>query len=362
MIPLVNLQKQYLTIKDEIDSAISTVVSRGDFILGEEVDSFEKEFADYLGVKEVVGVSSGFSALTLSLAALGVGKGDTVISSANTFVATVLGAAHLGAKVVLVDVDEKTFNIDPILLEKAITPETKVIIPVHLYGRACNMEKIMKIANDHKVAVLEDSAQAQGATFEGKKVGGFGNLSAFSFYPGKNLGAYGDAGAVGTNDEELAERIKVLRNVGQDGKYNHVVKGYNDRLDTIQAAILRVKLKYLDTWNGKRQQIASWYSELLKDVEAVLPERVEGHVWHQYSVQLKNRDKVSQALKEKGIATGIHYPTPVHLQPAFKDLGYLVGDFPVTERLSGKILSLPIYPELTYDEVKSVASAVKEAL
>lgn len=362
MIPLVNLQKQYLSIKKEVDTAVEKVMSQGDFILGEDVELFEKEFASYLGVREAVGVSSGFSALTLSLVALGVGRGDEVVSSANTFVATVLGALHLGARVKLVDVDRRTFNLDPTLLEKAITPRTKVIIPVHLYGRACDMDQILKIAKKYQVSVLEDSAQAQGAKFHGKKVGSFGQLSAFSFYPGKNLGAYGDAGAVVTDDPKLAEKIRILRNVGQESKYNHVVRGYNDRLDTLQAAVLRVKLKYLDSWNQKRVQVANWYREFLQDTNLVLPTRSEGHVWHQFAIQISNRKEVQEHLHQKGIATGIHYPLPLHLQIALKDLGYRKGDFPVTEKLCAKVLSLPMDPGLTRGEVKFISESVKEVV
>ena len=362
MIPLLNLQKQYLSIKPEIDQAIRKVVTQGDFILGAEVGLFEKELANYIGVKEAIGVSSGYSALTLSLSVLGVGQGDEVVTSANTFIATVLGAMHLGAKVRLVDVDPETFNLNPNLLEKAITKKTKVIIPVHLYGRPCDMEAILKLAQKHKVKVLEDSAQAQGAKFQGKKVGSFGQLSAFSFYPGKNLGAYGDAGAVVTDDPKLAEKIRVLSNVGQKSKYNHVVKGYNDRLDTLQAAVLRVKLKYLDSWNQKRVQVAGWYQELLQETNLVLPTMSEGHVWHQFSVQVSNRKEVQEYLHQKGIATGIHYPLPLHMQIALKDLGYRKGDFPVTEKLCAKVLSLPMDPELTKDEVKFISESVKEVI
>lgn len=360
MIPLLDLQKQYLSIKPEIDQAIQKVVTQGDFILGTEVALFEQELANYIGVKEAIGVSSGYSALTLSLSALGVGEGDEVVTSANTFIATILGALHLGAKVRLVDVDPETFNLDPKLLEKTITKRTKVIIPVHLYGRPCDMGAILKLAQKYKVRVLEDSAQAQGAKFHGKKVGSFGQLSAFSFYPGKNLGAYGDAGAVVTDDPKLAEKIRILRNVGQKSKYHHIVRGYNDRLDTLQAAVLRVKLKYLDSWNQKRVQVANWYREFLQDTNLVLPTTTEGHVWHQFAVQVSNRKEVQEHLHQKGVATGIHYPLPLHLQIALKDLGYRKGDFPVTEKLCAKVLSLPMDPGLTKGEVKFISESVKE--
>ena|SRR3989338_3669891 len=363
MIKFVDLNRQYQSIKTEVDQAIFQVLQRGDFILGQDVTEFEKEFSAYIGTKYSVGVASGYDALTLSLMALGLKPGDEVIAPANTFVATVLGAAHLGARVILVDIDPKTYNLDPNLLEEAITPKTKVILPVHLYGQPCPMDHIINIAHKHNLKVLEDCAQSHGATINGRKTGTFGDIAAFSFYPGKNLGAYGDGGAVVTNDEKLSETIKTLRDVGQSQKYVHSLKGYNSRLDTIQAAVLRVKLRHLDSWNQKRAQVASWYNENLKDSDLILPTQkpTAASVWHLYVIQTDRREQIMNKLKTTDIACGIHYPTPIHLQPCFSDLGYKRGDFPTTERISTKILSLPIFPELEKEEVTRICEVIKSA-
>jgi dTDP-4-amino-4,6-dideoxygalactose transaminase len=363
MIPLVDLAKQYQTIKPEIDKAIASVVGRGDFILGEELTRFEEDFATFCDSRFAVGVASGFDALKLGLVALGVKSGDEVITAANTFVATILGAVELGLKIRLVDMDPQTYNLDPKKLEAVITTKTKVIIPVHLYGMPADMGEIKKIAKKHNLIVLEDAAQAHGATINSIKVGTFGKLAAFSFYPGKNLGAYGDGGAVVTDDESLAKEIKILRNVGQEEKYHHIQKGYNSRLDTIQASVLRVKLRHLEQWNQKREQVAQWYKQNFENSAVRLTQLPPGYqsVWHLYVIQVENRGKVIDYLKSHGIATGIHYPTPIHLQPAFKDLGYERGDFPEAEEAAGKILSLPIFPELTKDEVDLISQKVLEA-
>jgi dTDP-4-amino-4,6-dideoxygalactose transaminase len=359
-IQLLDLGAQYSSIKAEIDDAILRVLRASDFILGGELDLFEAEFAAFCEAKYCVGVDSGLSALELALRALDIGPGDEVITAANTFIATALAISNAGAVPVFVEVDPETSNIDPAALRNVITTRTRAIIPVHLYGRPADMDRIGEIAAQYGLAIVEDACQAHGARYKGKRVGSFGNAAAFSFYPGKNLGAYGDGGAVVTGDHALAERLRRLRNYGQKKKYVHVEKGFNRRLDTMQAAILRVKLRHLDEWNSHRRQHARRYAELLSDASVVLPQQRsdEELVWHLYVVRSPQRDALKAHLESMGVMTGLHYPTPVHLQPAYSDAGYRKGDFPVCERLAHEILSLPMYAELTPNNVQRVVEAI----
>jgi dTDP-4-amino-4,6-dideoxygalactose transaminase len=363
-VPFVDLKAQHQEIKAEVEKAIKKVIEKSDFILGEELELFEKEFAEYCGVKFCVGVASGTEALWLTLLALDIKKGDEVIIPANTFIATALAVLMAGAKPILVEIDPKTYNINPALIEEKITPKTRAIIPVHLYGQPADMEEISKIARKYNLVVIEDACQAHGAFYKNKRCGSLGEAAAFSFYPAKNLGAYGDGGAVVTNLAEIAEKIKMLRDYGQKEKYNHLVKGYNSRLDTLQAAILRVKLKNLEKWNKKRQKAAEVYKELLSGLDLVLPflapERT--HVYHLYVIRTKKRDELRKYLSQAGISTGIHYPVPLHLQPSLSDLGYKKGCFPVTESYSKEILSLPMFPHISSDQIGYVCQKIKEFL
>lgn len=361
-IPFVDLKAQYRTIEQEVNAAVAAVLQNADFILGEAVDQFEDEFADYCNSAYAVGVDSGYSALELILRAYGVGPGDEVITAANTFIATALSISNCGATPVFVDADPHTYNLDPAKLEAAITPATKAIMPVHLYGQPADMDPILTIARNHGLKVIEDAAQGHGGRYKGRIVGSLGDAAAFSFYPGKNLGAYGDGGAVVTNDPALADQIRLLRNLGQRVKYQHEIKGFNRRLDTMQAAVLRVKLRYLDQWNGARRRVAAAYAQLLHGLPITtpyLPTDVE-HVYHLYVIRAQNRDDLQRFLTKRGIATGLHYPTPIHLQPAYAELGYGPTDFPVTEALSQEILSLPIYSELSDDAVQYIVESIAE--
>lgn len=360
-INFVDLKKQYKSIKNEVDSAIQNVLDRTDFILGEDVTLFEKEYAKYCGVKYCIGVSSGCDALMLSLKALGVQEGDEVITVANTFIASALTISMVGAIPVLVDMDLDTFNIDVNQIEAKITKKTKAILPVHLYGQPVDMDSIMKIAKKHNLFVIEDACQAHGAKYIGQRAGSIGDVSAFSFYPGKNLGAYGDGGAVTTNDPEIAEKILILRNYGSKKKYHHLVKGYNFRLDTVQAAVLRVKLRYLDAWNDRRREIAAMYTKGLEGIVKT-PTVLDGvePIYHLYVIEVEKREKLQEFLKEKGVTTLIHYPIPIHLQPAYAELGYKKGDFPLTDRSSERILSLPMYAELSNEEIKYITNSIKQ--
>ncbi len=360
-IPFVDLQSQYQTLKSEVDPAVLAVMQRGDFILGGAVTEFEREFAAYCGAAHCVGVDSGYSALELIIRAYDIGLGDEVITAANTFIATTLAISNAGATPVLVDCDPQTYNIDATLIEAAITARTKAIMPVHLYGQTADMDAIRAIARKHGLLVFEDAAQASGARYKGRMAGSLGDAAAFSFYPGKNLGAYGDGGAVTTNDPAIAEKIRLLRNIGQKVKYYHEVKGFNNRLDTIQAAVLRVKLPHLNDWNAGRRRAAATYAELLSDLPLVTPATAgyAEHIFHLYVIRLADRDALMEELKGKGIASGLHYPIPIHLQPAYAELGYRRGDFPVTEAYAEEILSLPIFPELDDDKVAYVAEAVR---
>ena len=363
-VPFVDLRAQYATIAAEIQSAISGVLERTDFILGEEVHLFEEDFAKYIGAKHAIGVGTGLAALELSLRAFGIGSGDEVITAANTYIATALAIFAVGARPVLVDAHPATYNLNSEALEAAITPRTKAIMPVHLYGQPADLDRVMAIAERHHLVVIEDAAQAHGARFGGRRVGTFGHAAGFSFYPAKNLGAYGDGGMIVTNDAALAEKLRRLRNYGERVKYEHAVVGTNSRLDTLQAAILRVKLRHLDAWNRARQSHAAAYKELLRGLPVVLLKTLEKaeHVYHLFVVQLDNRDQVQAQLREKGVATGIHYPIPIHLQEACKDLGYRQGEFPVTESAAKRILSLPMFAELTREQMEHVAAALEESL
>jgi dTDP-4-amino-4,6-dideoxygalactose transaminase len=359
-IPLLDLHAQYLSIKREVNEAIGRVIERSDFILGSEVELFESEFAAYCGVKCCVGVDSGLSALELVLRAWGIGTGDEVITAANTFIATALAISNTGATPVLVDVDPRTFSIDPEAMRSAVTSRTRAIVPVHLYGSPAEMDTINEIAAQYDVAVLEDACQAHGARYKGRRAGSLGHAAAFSFYPGKNLGAYGDGGAIVTNDEALARQLRTMRNYGQREKYVHGIRGFNRRLDTLQAAVVRVKLRHLDEWNKLRAQHAVNYRDLLFGTSVLLPQ-VPEHMqsaWHLYVIRSPFRNDIRTRLSDHGIASGMHYPVPIHLQGAYADAGYRRGDFPITERMAEEVLSLPMYAELAYTSMERIAAAL----
>ena len=376
-IPLINLKAQYKSIKKEVDIAMTRVLDSTCFILGPEVESLEKEIARYCGVKFAVGVASGTDALILSLMAYNIGPGEEVITVPFTFAATVEAIILRGAKPVFVDIDLKTYNIDVKKIEEKITARTKAIIPVHLYGQPAEMDSILKIAKKYKLKIIEDAAQAIGAqymmgekyTIKGqnikrKKAGAIGNIGCLSFFPSKNLGGYGDGGMILTDDEKTANKIKMLRQHGSEKIYSHSIIGCNSRRDALQAAVLRVKLKYLDKWIAQRIEIAKMYNNLLKETGVILPEgnKEMKHVYNQYTIRLKNRDKIKQLLAEEGIATAIHYPLPLHLQKAFKFLGYKKGDFPQSEQAAKEVLSLPMCPELKKQQVKFVSEIIKEKM
>lgn len=362
-VTLVDLVAQYRIIKDEIDAAIHTVIDSGQFILGEANRKFEANLAQYNGVKHALGCNSGTDALQLALMAGGYKPGDEIISTPLTFVATIEVLVLLGLKPVFVDIDPKTYCIDPDLIENKIGEKTRAIIPVHLYGQSADMDPILAIADKHGLDVIEDSAQAIGAEYKGRKTCTMGNSGCLSFFPAKNLGAFGDAGAVLTNDEELAENIAMIRIHGAPSKYEHTVLGINSRLDSIQAAVLDVKLKYIDGWNRKRRELAGRYSELLGDIENITlpynpPENT--HIYHQYTILSRNRTELQGFLKDNGIATGIHYPIPLHLQPAFRLLGFREGEFPISERIAGRVISLPIYPEMPTEHQEYVVEKIHD--
>jgi len=363
-VPFLNLRAEYESLKPEIDRAVHDVLESGYFVLGKKVEEFEAEFARYIGVKYAVGVNSGTSALYLALRALKIGPGDEVITQANTFVATCEAIAMTGATPRLVDVDHRSRNMDTARIREAITSKSKALIPVHLYGLPADMEGIADLAREAGLFVIEDAAQAHGAecTVSGLRlrVGGIGDLGAFSFYPSKNLGCYGEGGAVVTRDEELFRRLIMLRDHGQRGKHAHVMIGGNYRMSAFQGAVLGVKLKILDRFNRKRAELAEAYRDILSRTGAVLPETSEGttHVYHLYVVEVDGRDRLKELLARENIGTGIHYPSPVHLCPAFDYLGYRQGDFPVSEALSRRILSLPMYPQLSVQDVQCVSQKI----
>ncbi len=360
--PFFDLTKQYASIQSELDDAALRVMKSGWFILGPEVSAFEKEFAAYIGMRHAIGVGSGTEALHLALLALDVGAGDEVITVPNTAVATVAAIELTGARAVLVDVHADTMLTDASQLERAITPRTKAIIPVHLFGQSCDLDPIFEIARaaSPKIFVLEDCAQAHGATYRGKRVGALGDISAFSFYPTKNLGAYGDGGAITTNDPALAERVNLLRQYGWRERYASAIKGMNSRLDEMQAAILRVKLRHLDAWNAARRERAALYTELLRTVTPPREMSYGQPVYHLYVVQSPQRESLLAHLKSQGIGTAIHYPQMIHRQAAYQNLGYGAGSLPVSEKLEREILSLPLYPELPLEDVRAVAKAVNQ--
>jgi dTDP-4-amino-4,6-dideoxygalactose transaminase len=361
-VPFVDLAAQYRTISAEINEAVSRVIRDTDFILGREVSLFEEEFASFCEAKWAIGVDSGTSALELALRAYEIGPGDEVITAANSFIASALAISHAGATPVLVDVDPETYTIDVAAIEKAITPRTKGVIPVHLYGHPADMDPLVELAQRHGLVIIEDACQAHGARYKGKRTGSLGHAAAFSFYPGKNLGAYGDGGMVVTSDQAVAKRLEMLRNYGQKEKYQHMFRGYNRRLDTLQAAVLRVKLKHLDEWNDARRQHAKSYRRLLEQNGIVTPYAVAHaeSVWHLYVIRSGQRDALKEHLAGRGIGVGIHYPIPIHLQPAYRDLGYRQGDFPVTEEYAHQILSLPMYAELTAEVIGRIAEVASE--
>jgi dTDP-4-amino-4,6-dideoxygalactose transaminase len=362
-VPFLDLKAQYESIRDEVSTAIQGVLDRTVFAGGPFVESFENNFAEFCQCKHSVGVSSGTSALWTALTGLGVGAGDEVITVPNTFIATAEAISFCGAKPVFIDVDEQTFNMNPGLLEAAITDKTKAIIPVHLYGQMCDMDPIMAIAKKHNLFVIEDACQAHGAEYKGKRAGSIGDAGCFSFYPGKNLGAYGEAGAVVTNNTGLLSHIKMFRDHGQEKKYYHSMVGWNARMDGFQGAILDAKLKYLPQWTDARRKNAALYKRWLDPIEGLCPPKETDyakHVYHVYSIRTQNRDAIIPALAKKEIFCGIHYPVPLHLQDAYKSLGYSRGDFPVTEKCCDEIMSLPMYPELTEDQVKEVCAQLKQ--
>lgn len=360
MVPFVDLKAQYLSIKPEIDAAIQGILDTCQFTLGKEVAAFEEEFAAYSGSSIGCGVNSGTSALHLALLAAGVGPGDEVITVPFTFVATVSAIHYTGAKTVFVDVDPETFTMSPDALERAITPRTKAIMPVHLYGQPADMDPILAIARKHGLVVIEDAAQAHGAEYKGRRVGSLGDLACFSFYPGKNLGAYGEAGMVVTSNPEYARTIRMLRDWGAEKKYHHVLKGYNYRMEGIQGAVLRVKLRHLENWTEARRAAAKRYDELLSGTtfDAPFVRDDVRHVFHVYAIRVQKRAELQAWLASHDIQSGIHYPIPVHLLPAFADLGYKAGDFPNAEMAAAEVLSLPMYPELTADNQQRVVAAL----
>ncbi len=369
MVPFIDLTRQYKRIEEEILSVTKKVYEKGRFILGEEVSAFEEEFSRYCGVRFGVGVDSGTNALHLALKAANIGEGDEVITVAHSFIATALAIFLTGARPLFVDIDPKTYAMDPNALEhflryrekKSERRKIKAILPVHLYGHPAEMDAVMDIADRYHLAVIEDACQAHGAEYQGRKVGSFGLLSCFSFYPTKNLGGYGDGGMVVTNDKKLFEKLKLLRCYGEKRKYEHAVKGGNHRLDEIQAAILRVKLKYLDQWNEERRKKVLTYKRMLEPSGVICPVEKDQarHVYHLFVIRTKKRSALQICLKEKGIATLIHYPIPIHLQKALRELGYRRGSLPLTEQYAREVLSLPFFPEMTESEIESVANEIK---
>jgi dTDP-4-amino-4,6-dideoxygalactose transaminase len=361
-IPLVDLRAQYASMKGEIDAALQRVVSNTTFILGSEVDTFERSFARYVGAGGAVGVASGTSALHLALLACGVGPGDEVITSAHTFIAAAEAILHTGARPVFVDIDPRTYTIDPNQVESAVTPRTKAIVPVHLYGQPADMGPLLEIAGRQELWLIEDAAQAHGAEYLGKRCGGLGHLACFSFYPGKNLGAYGDAGAVTGDAPPLLDKVRKLRDHGRRDKYEHDEIGFGERMDALQAAVLAAKLNRLEHWTEARRGHAAFYNRMLADCDVTTPfesPKVR-HVYHLYVIRVRDRDSVMAQLKHRGIGAGIHYPIPVHRQPALVKLGYGDVSLPNTERAANEIVSLPMYPELTPDHLTYVTQAVRD--
>jgi dTDP-4-amino-4,6-dideoxygalactose transaminase len=368
VIQFLDLPAQYRSIQAEIDGAIAEVLRSAEFILGPAVERFESDFSAYCGTAHAIGVNSGTSALHLALLAFGIGRGDEVVTAAHTFVATAAAISYTGARPVLVDVDRERFTIDPAAFERVLSPRTRAVIPVHLYGQCADMDPVIEIARKAGIAVIEDAAQAHGATYKERKAGAIGRIGCFSFYPGKNLGAYGEAGAVVTDDTELAGRMRAIRDWGQLTRGLHELPGYNYRMEGLQGAVLGVKLRYLDDWTRERQRVARRYDQLFANssianrIRLPRPSTDGVHVYHQYVIRVRNRDRLREDLHKRGVQTSIHYRLPVHLQPAFASLGYRRGDFPSAERISDEILSLPIYPELKEHQIEYVVNATEESL
>lgn len=360
MIPFVDLKAQYTGIKEEVNAAVLGILESCQFTLGSEVAAFEEEFSTYCQAQYGIGVNTGTSALHLALLAAGIGPNDEVITVPFTFVATVAAIYYTGAKPVFVDIDPRTFTIDVKAIEGAITERTKAILPVHLYGQPADMDPILDIAKRHGLVVIEDAAQAHGAEYKGRRVGSIGDMGCFSFYPGKNLGAYGEGGMVVTNNADYTRTIRMLRDWGAEQKYQHVLKGYNYRLEGIQGAVLRVKLRHLEAWTEARRAVAENYNELFSDSEVQMPEAMSyaRHVYHIYAIRTRQRSHWQQVLQDQGIQTGIHYPIPVHLLPAYADLGYTEGDFPHSEQAANEVLSLPMFPELSRAQCEEVSEVV----
>jgi len=364
-VPFLDLRAQYASIHNEITAALRQVFESAAFAGGPFVERFEKEFASFCGCKFAVGVGSGTAALWMALLALGVHRGDEVITVPNTFIATCEAISFCGATPVFVDIEKTTYNMDPDLLEDAITPRTKVIIPVHLYGHMADMDRIIEIARAHGVIVVEDACQAHGAEYKGRRAGTIGDVGCFSFYPGKNLGAYGEAGAIVTNNSELAEKLRMFRDHGQAKKYYHSVVGWNGRMDGMQAAVLSVKLNYLAAWNEARRTNAQVYNELLANTEGlIIPAEADyaRHIYHIYAIRAQNRGALMSALAQKDIACGIHYPLPIHLQEAYRFLGHQDGSFPITERCAQELVSLPMFAELTREQIEKVCQEIRSFL
>jgi len=361
-VPFLDLKIQYSSIKDEINAALQEVLNSTSFAGGPFVEKFEKEFATFCQSEFAVGVGSGTDALWIALLCSGIGQGDEVITTPNTFIATAEAITFCGAKPVFVDIDEQTYNLNPDLLKGSITTKTKAIIPVHLFGQPADMDPIIKIAQGHGLFVIEDACQAHGAEYKGRRAGSIGHAGCFSFYPGKNLGAYGEAGAVVTNDSGLAEKIKIFRDHGQAKKYYHSMIGWNARMDGFQGAVLSVKLKHLSAWNEARRKHARLYNELLTEMDEIkipVEAAYAKHIYHIYAIRTKKRDALMSALAEKNISCGIHYPIPLHLQDAYRSLGYSKGSFPVVEKCAEEFLSLPMFPELTEVQIESVGKEIK---
>jgi dTDP-4-amino-4,6-dideoxygalactose transaminase len=365
-VPFLDFRPQYEAIKEEILPGLENVYEKGDFILGEKEKAFETDFAVYCEAKYAVGLNSGTDALYLALAALDIGVGDEVILPTFTFIATALCVSYTGAKPVFVDIEPETYNIDPQALEVAITDKTKAVIPVHIYGQSAHMKEILAISKKHGIKVIEDACQAHGARYQGKRVGALGDVGCFSFYPTKSLGAFGDGGMLVTNNKTVYDNALMLRDYGRQDRYNHKIKGYNSRLDTVQAVVLSAKLKYLDEWNAMRHERASYYRQKLQNVSLIQPPRIKEdrtHVFQTFAIRIKGqRDQVLEALKQKGVGALIHYPIPLHLQEAYQELGHKPGDFPVSELLSQEVLSLPMFPHMSHEQIETVCSIIKKAL
>ncbi len=362
-VPFIDFREQYYVVRDQIDAGLKKVFEDGTFILGPQERDFEQAFARYCEAPYAVGVNSGTDALYLALVALNVGPGDEVILPSFTFIATALCVSYTGAKPVFVDIEERTYNIDPDKFAAAITPRTKVIIPVHIYGQPADINQITELAKRHKIAVVEDACQAHGATYQGRKTGSLGDIACFSFYPTKSLGGCGDGGMIVTNNKEIYEKILMLRDYGRQGRYDHKIKGYNSRLDTVQAVVLAAKLPHLDQWNRMRNDVAVQYGQLLKNIDSIITpflEKDRTHVFQTYAVRVPNRDKVCGQMKNRGVDVLIHYPIALHLQEAYADLGYKRGDCPVSEAVADDILSLPIFPHMKKEQIDYVCAALRE--